>query len=305
MDFPEEVKSIGAEAMRAIWQVADHASQEKIAHVTAIFEKKENELKHKQQLTVEHIERLTKEMANLKQASDMLQREHRAVNSELERKQGTLSSAETQIERLEEKITVQDHEIHRLVDLSSRSKEGLEHANKRNEDLIRQARLEQQSLDKLREESIAARTLKESVNAQRKALDDETQTARIAFRKDYAQAAVTTALVDELRATVKKAEQDQRQLKNDIQAAQDKQQVEQSHSLNLERKVATLEAKFIAQESVHKDTIIRLEQENSLSKNEILTLRTRMIKAEGALEREKKAVERLENRLSSLQKIPY
>jgi septal ring factor EnvC (AmiA/AmiB activator) len=49
--------------------------------------------------------------------------------------------------------------------------------------------------------------------------------------------------------------------------------------------------------------ITKLEQELAAHKSEVTTVRNRLIKAEGGLEREKKAVERLENKLAATANI--
>jgi hypothetical protein len=88
-------------------------------------------------------------------------------------------------------------------------------------------------------------------------------------------------------------------LRAELQQAREALEAETKSRNETERKVALLSAQLEAQDRVHRDSMIKLEQENNASKAETMNLRNRLIKAEGALEREKKAVERLEARLAT------
>jgi hypothetical protein len=61
--------------------------------------------------------------------------------------------------------------------------------------------------------------------------------------------------------------------------------------------MASLTSRAESQEWAYKEIIAKLEKELEIAKNEATSVRSRMIKAEGALEREKKAIERLETKL--------
>ena len=55
-------------------------------------------------------------------------------------------------------------------------------------------------------------------------------------------------------------------------------------------------------EAGHKETILKQDKELKTARSEVTSLRNRMIKTEGAFEREKKALERLETKLVAASK---
>ena len=65
----------------------------------------------------------------------------------------------------------------------------------------------------------------------------------------------------------------------------------------MSKKLNTLTARAESQEWAYKEMMSGLEKDLDIAREEASTVRARMIKAEGKLERETKAIERLETKL--------
>ncbi len=300
MELPEEIHQIGSDAMSAIWQVAHRIVQEDIEKIKEIYHHKETELLTKHQTALDSIDYLKKSIAELKQSLDLKGREYKSLKVDFERRTGELSNEQTHTERLEEKILSQEHDVKRLTEELARTKENLDYQNRRLDEIVRQTKLDEQNAQKLKEDLATNIKQKERLQEQYQHLLDEHDAIQHTFKSIQAQATSATAALEENRIALKKSEQTVQEVKGELNTTRDILETEQKGRFELEKKYALLQTQVETQEFSHREAMKKIEQELSLYKSEAQTLRTRMIKTEGALEREKKAVERLETRLAVL-----
>ena len=300
VDLPEEIKQLGLDSLRAIWQVCCRFLEEETHKLKALAEQREQELKEKLRESHQTIEHLTKENAALRVTIDTLEREKKALTSNLDRKTGELQNYQEQLNTVHEKFLVQEQEIRRSIEEIGRQKEIAEATQKRFDEAMRQMREDQHSLAEAREENTAHQRVRERLENHLKTVIDEVERIRERLKTEQTRAAVSEAVVEEIKGTVTKTELEIKNLKAEIRERRENIEAETRMRVEAERKTALLAAQLDAQERVQRDTVSKLEQELSVSRTELLNLRNRMVKAEGALEREKKAVERLETRLAVL-----
>ncbi|MEY3220646.1 MAG: hypothetical protein RIT27_2003 [Pseudomonadota bacterium] len=299
LDLPEEILDTGLEMFKSFWALAEHRIQEEVTKSKNHYHKKESELLQKQQRAIDIIEQLNKELAAVNQQKDLLERENKTLHTEVDQKIGELTGYQAHISRFEEKDFAHLHEVKRLSEESARAKENQELTQKKLDEANRQAQADNKLYNDMREELKTHIRVKENVQEQVKRLTEENGVLQERIRNEYGKATAAQAIVEELKANVKKCEATIQALKQDFELQRDHLNAEQKIRLELERKTAVLETQLNNQEAISKETITKLEQELSLQKAEVMNLRTRLIKSEGALEREKKAVERLETKLSS------
>jgi len=300
MEVPEEIYQIGSDAMSAIWQVASRLMLVEANKIRDEFHHKETELAKKHQTALDKIDSLTKSIAELKQQLDLQARENKSLQVDLDRRIGEFSREQTHNERLEEKLLSQEHEAKRLLEDLTRTKEQMDYQHRRLEDVLRQTKLDEQNIAKLKEELNNALRHKERLQEHNRILIIDNQSLQDELKIAQTQASGAIAALEENRVALKKAEQLTQDVKSESQIVREALEVEHKIRMEVEKKFALLQTQCDAQEFVHRDTMNKMEQDLSLHKSETQNLRARLIKTEGALEREKKAVERLETRLAVL-----
>jgi chromosome segregation ATPase len=299
LNLPEEVLKTGLDMFESFWAIAQQHIQTETEKSKTHYHKKESELLQKQQRAIDIIEQLNKELAAANQQNDVLNRENETLHTEVDRKIGELTGYQATISRLEEKDFARLHEVKHLMEETGKYKENQELTQKRLDEANRQAQADFKLYNDMREELKTQTRLKENFQEQVKRLTEEHAVLQERFKIEFGKASAAQAIVEESKVTVKKLETTIQELKQDFESQRDTLNAEQKIRLELERKVAVLETQLSNQENISKETITKLEQELNLQKAEVMNLRTRLIKSEGALEREKKAVERLETKLTS------
>jgi len=210
-----------------------------------------------------------------------------------------LAGYQTHIARLEEKDFARLHEVKHLMEETGKYKENQEITQKRLDETNRQAQADFKNYNEVREDLKTQTRLKENAQEQLKRLTEENIVLQERFKVEYGKAIAAQAALEEIKLSIKRYETAIQELKQELESQRDNSNAEQKVRLELERKIAVLETQLSNQETISKETILKLEQELNLQKSEVMNLRTRLIKSEGALEREKKAVERLETKLTS------
>jgi DNA repair exonuclease SbcCD ATPase subunit len=299
LNLPDNVLKTGLDMFESFWAIAEQHIQTEIEKSKTHYYKKESELLQKQQRAVDIIEQLNKELAAIKQQNDLLERENETLHTEVDRKIGELAGYQTTIARLEEKDFARLHEMKRLSEEVGKFKENQDLTQKKLDEANRQAQADFKLYNDMREELKTQTRLKENFQEQVKRLTEENGVLQERFKAEFGKSSAAQATVEEIKVAIKKGEVTIQELKHDYESQRDALNAEQKIRLELERKAAVLETQLANQETVSKETITKLEQELSLQKSEVMNLRTRLIKSEGALEREKKAVERLETKLTS------
>jgi chromosome segregation ATPase len=299
LNLPDDVLKTGLDMFESFWAIAEQHIQVEIEKSKTHYHKKESELLQKQQRAVDIIEQLNKELAAANQQNDILSRENETLHTEVDRKIGELAGYQTHIARLEEKDFARLHEVKNLMEETGKCKENQELTQKRLDEANRQAQADYKIYNDMREDLKTQTRLKENAQEQLKRLTEENSVLQERFKVEYGKAIAAQAVLEEIKITLKKHEVTIQELKQELESQRDNLNTEQKVRLELERKAAVLETQLNNQEVISKETITKLEQELNLQKSEVMNLRTRLIKSEGALEREKKAVERLETKLTS------
>lgn len=299
-DVPQDIQRIGTEAIQAIWVSACRIMEEQNNKFKAGCEQRELEIKEKHQNALETVDRMTKEIAALKSVIEGLEREKKALISHLDRKTGEAEAFQRQLHSAEEHGAQQDHEIRRLAEELGRSREHAEGLQKQSDDLQRQAKQDQLILRQAQEENAAHQRTVERLEEQIKGLGGELDKTRDRLRVEHGKATAAESLAEEVKSNISRYEIDLKNLKTELQDRRESLDGETKLRAEAERKLAMIGTQLEAQERTQREIVSRLEQELSASKAELATLRNRVIKSEGALEREKKAVERLETRLAVL-----
>jgi len=299
LNLPDDVLKTGLDMFESFWAIAEQHIHTEIEKSKAHYYKKESELLQKQQRAIDIIEQLNKELAAVNQQHDLLVRENETLHTEVDRKIGELAGYQTTIARFEEKDFARLHEVKRLMEETGKHKENQELTQKKLEEVNRQAQADCKAYNDVREDLKTQTRLKENAQEQVKRLIEENAVLQERFKLEYGKAIAAQAALEEIKLTIKKFETTIQELKHELESQRDNLSAEQKIRLELERKSAVLETQLSNQETISKETITKLEQELNLQKSEVMNLRTRLIKAEGALERERKAVERLETKLTS------
>lgn len=299
LNLPEEALRTGLDMIQSFWTIAEQHIQEETTKSKTHYYKKESELLQKQQRAIDIIEQLNKELAGIKQQNDLLTRENETLHTEVDQKIGELVGYQAHIGRLEEKDFARLHEVKRLMEETGKYKENQELTQKKLDEANRQAQADSKIYNDMREDLKTQTRLKENAQEQVKRLTEENTVLQERFKVEYGKSTAAQAVLEESKIALKKCETTIQELKQNFESQRDSLNTEQKIRLDLERKVAVLETQLNNQETISKETITKLDQELNLQKSEVMNLRTRLIKSEGALEREKKAVERLETKLTS------
>ncbi|SEH07528.1 coiled-coil domain-containing protein [Candidatus Venteria ishoeyi] len=298
MDIPETIQKIGSDAMYSIWQLANHTLQQELTKLQKNYDKAEQQYQHEYQKLQAECDQKNKIITALKHELTAEQQENRAMQVDLEQKTGEITSNQAHIGRLEEKAIVQEHENRNMLEESARAREAAEFLKKQLDECNRQSSLSQHSLDKCQEEMASIARLKDRLQDQAHNLGQETEELRERLKIEFSKTKVAEAVLEENRNNTRKIEKALQDNKAECQFQKESLHSEQKSRAEFEKKSIMLSTQLDAQSTVHRDMVTKLEQELALHKSETMTLRSRMIKTEGALEREKKAVERLEAKLS-------
>jgi chromosome segregation ATPase len=297
VEIPEEIQRMGREALQILWQVSQHIAQQEIATINQQSQQKEMEITQQYQDVLIKVEQMSREIANATTNIDSLTRENKSLQVDVNRKLGELKSAADQIAYFQEKLVQQEHEIKRLIEENGRVRENSENLKKRLYEVSRQSEQDQVTLKEIREESAVNIHIRERLEKNLKTAMQEAEEVWKQLKHEQAKSAAAEALVQEMKETTKKYEVEIKLLKQEKQELKEAVEAEAKTRIDLEKRLATLAARLESQEWGYKEMITKLEKELEIAKAEASQVRNRMIKAEGALEREKKAIERLETKI--------
>lgn len=296
-EIPEEIQRMGREALQILWQVSQQLAQQEIAKINKQSQQKELEITQQYQETLTKVERMSREITTASANIDSLTRENKSLQVDINRNLGELKSAADQIAFFQEKLVQQEHEIKQLSEESGRVRENAENLKKRLYEVTRQTEQDQVALKEIREESAVNIHIRERLEKNLKTAMQESEEVWKQLKREQGKAATAEALVQEMKETTKKYEVEIKLLKQEKQELKEAVEAEVKTRIDLEKRLATVAARLESQEWGYKEMIAKLEKELEIVKAEASQVRTRMIKAEGALEREKKAIERLETKI--------
>ncbi|EIJ43266.1 hypothetical protein BegalDRAFT_2415 [Beggiatoa alba B18LD] len=295
--LPEEIQRIGTEATQAIWIFSQSLANAEIAKIREASATVEKNAISQQQQALQEVERLNVERQQAYAKIDNLTKENKSLHIDLDREIGEVKTAHSHIAVLQEKIEKQEHDIKNLHEELGRARESGEIAQKRLHEVVYQSQQDQVDLRTLREEITVQQRNRERLEKTINTTTAEAEQTWKQLKTEQTKVAVAEALTQELRETIRKLESDIKLLKEDKQEFREARDAEEKLRIELEKKLVAITTRAEAQEKTYKETIAKLEQDNNFVKSEATTLRNRIIKAEGALEREKKAIERLETKL--------
>ena len=296
-EVPEDIERLGRETLQILWQTSQDIAQQEIEAIKNRYQQYKAELMYQRQEALNKVEQVNGEIVQARGVIEALRRENKSLKVDLDRKISELKSAEDQVIILQEKHAQQEHENKHLTEEVGRFRENSDGLQKRLYEINRQAEQDSVALKEVREELIVNQHYRERLEKDLKTTKQETEEIWKQLKQEQRRAAIAEALVQEMRETTQKCENGIKQLKEEKQEVQSSLTTETKARTELEKKVAMLTARADAQEWGYKEMIAKLEHELELSKNDAYNVRNRMIKAEGALEREKKAIERLETKL--------
>lgn len=294
---PEELQKMATESLQILWQLSQNVAQDEIKAVKERYKKLESEVLEKRQEALNKVTEIKKEIAATKQVLETIKRENKSLEVDQKREKTELKSLEDKNHVLQDKLVLQEQDIKNIT-------EQLGAARQHGENLQKRLQIVENDLDKVREklteskEDLAVSShnnerLEKNLATVQKELDETWKQLKVKERK----AAVAEALVEEIKQSNNKHENEIKALKTEELEKKASFAVESKAKLDQEKKVAILTARLEIQEKSYKDIIKRLEQELTMSRAEASNMRNRVVKAEGGLEREKRALERLENKL--------
>ncbi len=153
------------------------------------------------------------------------------------------------------------------------------------------------ALKESREEAAVNLRTYERIDKDLKAAIQESKGIWEKFGLEQRRAAVAEALIQEKVEAARKYEASIKLLKQEKQELRESLEAEIKVCIDMEKRVIASTARTDSQEAGYKERLFKLEQELKIAKSEVTVLRNGKIKAEGALERERKALERLETKL--------
>ena len=233
----------------------------------------------------------------VKHENSLLKRENKALSSNLERKTGELQTEEGYGHQTAEKSITQEQEIRHFIEESGKQHEKIDRFEKQLGDCERRSKQYLDQLKEAQDELLLTNKNRERLDHEINQRNEEIEQFRNQLKIQHSKVLVAEALLEEKQQSLKKLEQEYKSLKLSLAETQDYLESERKIRIDTEKKVTNVNAKLEAQEKAQRAIADKLEQDLTITKAESVGLRSRMIKAEGALEREKKAVERLETQL--------
>ncbi len=295
--MPEDVQRLSMEALQIIWQTSQDIATREIKIVKDRYKLFEAEILNQRQGALAKVTLVNKENAAAKVNIETLTRENKSLQVDNNQKIGELKTAEGRTMVLEDKLAQHEHETKYLTEEVGRVRESLEELKKRLYECNRQSEQYRGVVEELREDLATTSNNRERLEKELTFAKQESNDVWKQLKLEQRQTAVAEAITQEMRETCKKYEAEIKLLKEAKQVVRTAIEYEVKGRAGVEKKVAVINARMESQESAYKETISRLEQDLELSTSEVTTIRNRMIKAEASLEREKKALERLETKL--------
>lgn len=296
-EIPEEIQRIGIDSLKIIWKISQDIAQKEIDKITADYRHCESKIVEQKQEAEKKVEILTQQLKVSVENIESLQRENKSLQVDSNGKAVELKSARDQIAILQEENVQKTNEVINLTEELGRIRERTEHFEKRLHETEYQIEQDRSALQELKNESSVNTYARDRLTKDIRSLTGQLEQTQQQLKTEQTRAAIDNALVKELREDIKKKEESISRVRDEKREVKEKLDLEINARVTLEKKIAALTARNESQEWAYKDTINKLEKELSAVKDEASVVRQRLIKAESGLEREKKAVERLESKM--------
>jgi chromosome segregation ATPase len=297
IEIPEEIKRLTEEAFQLIWRNAHYIVQNEIEKTQQYYQQREVDVLQQRQEALDKVTEVNKEVALAQTTIETLRRENKTLEADINQRFGELKSVQEQVVVLQEEYHVRDQEIKYLKGETARAQESFENLKKRFQEVSRQAEQDRTALEETKEEAAVNLRTRERLEKSLKSAMVESEQVWKQLRSEQNRAAVAEAIVQELRETIKKMEAEVKVLKVEKQELRSSLDAEIRTRVDLDKKVVAVSKRAEADEDHHKGLIAKLEKELESARSEAASVRNRIIKTEGALERERKAIERLETKL--------
>ena len=193
-------------------------------------------------------------------------------------------------------------EIKQLTLELGRLQEKSESSQKKLEKSQMQLQEEQEKAISLQQELRLTQNNKKNYEQNLQHLQDELSKTNNQLRIESHRATVAETLSEENKSQREQSYHEVIQLKASLKSNQEKIEITQSNLHDANKRVGNLKTQAEMQANFNQKNISQLEIELKSSKSELSELRQRVIKAESASERERKAMERLENKLLTMKR---
>ncbi|MEK7990097.1 MAG: hypothetical protein VSS52_003760 [Thiotrichaceae bacterium] len=296
-DVPDEIIRIHREALEVVWHTAHNHAQQALIKEKQRYKQVEIELIEQRLQAIKQKEEAEIRTVKSKEQLVVLERENSTLHSESDRRQGELKKTEDRVLQLEAIQVQQEHEIKKHFQEIGRVRANNDELNKKLHESNYQIGQDQKQVKQTAEDLLVNQRNRERLEKNITTATQESENVWKQLKLEQIKVAVAEALTRELRETIKKLNDDIKLLKHDkLELREDVESEKKVHS-EIEKKLTTLSARAESQEWAYKEMISNLEKDLEIAREEASTVRTRMIKAEGKLERETKAIERLETKL--------
>jgi DNA repair exonuclease SbcCD ATPase subunit len=297
LDIPEDISKFGTELTKKFWKYTDNIIQTTKDEARLKVEQADISFSHKNKLYLEDIEQLNKKVAELKQKKDLLTRENKSLSSDLDHKSGELQSSLSNITQLEEKILAYELEIKHIIEEKGRAFQQSENTQKRLDEVTRLSKQDHEELRKIREKLSVSQHSQERVEKHIVSVNNEMEQQRKVIAIIQSNLTIANTSLDEKKQSLKNSLLEVKNLKAEMLEYKEAINTERNNSVEIEKQNIVLETRLETRESIHIEIIKKIEHELFIARAESLNIRNRIVKTEGALERERKAVERLETKL--------
>ncbi len=300
--IPEDVERIGQDALQIFWQTSLDIAEKEIEAAKKHYQLHETEIKEQRKVALEKAEQASKKLAAANAIIETVTRENKSLQVDINNKNDELKIAVSRNTLCEETITEHEHEIKRLTEEVGRSHESADNLTKRLYEVNRRFERETIALKESREEATVNLRIRERVDKDLKVAIRESKEVWELLKTEQRRTAVAEALVQEKMEVVRNLEASIKLLKQEKYEIKETLEGEAKIRLEMEKRVVAITARTDSMEAGHKETILKQDKELKTARSEVTSLRNRMIKTEGAFEREKKALERLETKLVAASK---
>jgi len=300
--IPEEVERIGVDALQIFWQTSQDIAQNEIDTVKKRYQQYETEILQQRQTAIEKSERTSQKLAAANAAIETLTRENKSLQVDINHKNDVIKNAAVQKTIFEETIAEQEHELKHLTEDVGRSRESAENLKRRLYEVNRQLEQESAMLKESREEATVNLRTSERIDKDLKVAIKEAKDVWEKLKDEQRRTAIAESIVQEKVEVTKKSEATIKLLKQEKHELRESLDAEIKARIEMEKRVVAVTARSDSQELGYKEMKVKQEKELEVARSEVTSLRNRTIKAESALERERKALERLETKLIAASK---
>ncbi|MCK5876749.1 MAG: hypothetical protein KAG43_03880 [Candidatus Marithrix sp.] len=300
LQVPEEIEKLGKETLQILWEASQDISKQEIELIKVRYQQHKNEIMYQRQETLNQIEVVNEEMTIANNIIGTLRRENKSLKVDLDSKIAELKSADDQVIILKEKLDIVEQENQHLSEEIGRLRENNDNMQRRLYESNRLAEQNNSYLKETREDLVVTVNNRERLDKELRISIEEAETAWQKLKKEERNSSIAESLVQELRETIQKTEKNLKLVNDEKQEIMSNLTAENKSRLELEKKMATLEAHSNSQEWAYKEMLSKSEYDLNVNRSEISGIRKRMIKAEAGLEREQKFRESLENKLAAI-----